>query len=342
MAPPCQRLIARITTLEPDGAPRDMPPPPHSALAAQRATRPAFVPAAPRAGVGPPPDATVGRELLAPRLLAPPSPPMRRWGRRLAPLIVSPSPWARLSRYLLVTPLGHVTHACVPFQLYLYAIFHRSRVTRTVHRVGMPLINAAVLAWLVALFPALGAAATLAYVVDGLARARHPLIAPARGPFLASTVAIASGAAAWGAAGAHGAWWVFLVAAACEAISHGAEPAAPPRTNGSADWIPMRRWFLPRPPASRPRALAFALASSTLSFFSGVCNELWGAWRLWPYALALPRIEAGAGGPTGARFREVLSEALASGNPAIDAMGVGGARLADASYPATEATSLRA
>ncbi|MFT7623652.1 MAG: hypothetical protein ACI9WU_002835 [Myxococcota bacterium] len=262
-----------------------------------------------------------------PRFLVPPTPEMCRWAQRLRPLY-GPHPAAKAIRFLLVTPLAHVCNRSFEYQVFQYATFHQSRVARVIHIVCMPLIACSALALLWQLSWGLGAVVSLALPAwYGWQAHSNGLSTLA---LINTAVGVGLGVSAWAWAGASGGadpLICCLALAGLEAISHGAEPAAPPRTNGSDDWIPMRAWAWGSESKGRPARLGAAFVRSFVSFFSGTANEVWGSWRLLPIVVARAAFALGLHAEWAGRLQRHIDVAVASGNPALEAIGIGGARI---------------
>lgn len=271
------------------------------------------------------------------RLLDEPTAEMRFWARALGDVLDARDdrhPVARIVATALVTPLAHLSNLSLDFQLYLYRIFHRSRAARLTHSLLMPAIVIAMLATASRLHPAAGwiLAAALAtfYVLQAVVN-EAMLLAPV---MVALTAALASVASAWAshAGGATPLWsepalWLVGLSMV-QTSSHAAEADVPPRASGSRDWVPIRDYFLAPARGERPvRGLALRLLRSAFVYVAGVFNELTSSWRLLPVDVMRGLFTLGYQPERQAKLDALTDSAIASGNPAIDVIGIGGARL---------------
>jgi hypothetical protein len=275
------------------------------------------------------------------------------WLRR-APALFGPPPdtRSRLVRWwaiATVTPGTNVTGLNLRYQSYLDAVFHRTRLARVGHAICMPLIVTALLAALCPLRwgpPVLGpvpvngsmpAAVVLAVwwvwwaVTErdtGWAAANVALAALLCG---AANVAYqvrphASGGAALLVAPLG---WV-LFGSLVQAGSHVLEPL-PPRVSRSPYWVPVREYLLGAAPSTGVRSRnpgrtvllrAGHLAAQVLF---GTVDELVASPRLLPVLLLRLLWLAGHDPAARASCAAQAARAIASGNPALDYIGTGGA-----------------
>jgi hypothetical protein len=254
--------------------------------------------------------------MLPPAVLEEPTPEMRRWARVLAPLL---RPGSILGA-ALVTPIAHMAHTSFSFQVYLYALFHRSRLSRVGHWVCMPAILLVALALLGTLWMPLlvggGVALTAWYVLLGRSQGLWWL----GGVSAALAVGLSAGAAWVVVAAAPSAWVLLALLGALgwlQTLSHAAEPDVPPRVSGTGQWQPLGPWLRHAPLRHGVRAIAMSGA--------GLINELWASWRLLPVIVLHALWSVGYAPALLDAHRAVVREALRHGNPAIDFVGDGGA-----------------
>lgn len=253
--------------------------------------------------------------------IAEPTGEMKRWAARIRWLL---RPHSALG-IALVTPLAHVANNSLDFQTYLYAIFHRSAVARLVHAFLVPATLTALLA-LVASFSVPLAVLSVTALVFWYIR----LAATHRMYLLAAIAALTTtllffGALAWAngeSSLATPGWWLLGLGFALT-LSHGAERDVPPRVSGTAHWVPIGEYFR-RDPVAR-------LFRSALMLVAGTANEMWASWRLWPVVILDALWSLGYQPQRRAAMIELVKAACVDNDPAIDAIGTGGASLGD--YP---------
>ena len=244
---------------------------------------------------------------------------------------------ARLLGLVVVAPFTQLTFLNWDLQAFLFEVFHRSRVARAGHFVFMAAVNFFAMAGLACSGP--GASAAYAVVL----LAWYALVARSvrMGAWWAVMVLVVAGlkrgADAFGAAFAlaspergfwsptplaYNPWLWMIVSAALVAASHAAEAKQPPRVVDADTWRSLPEYF--REAGRSPRALAARVARMLLLFVTGTVNELWASPRLLPYNVLMAMFWAGYRPDASERLRGYVERALASGNPAIDFVGVGG------------------
>ena len=287
---------------------------------------------------------------LPTELFAPPS-AEHVWLLRHAPALVAPQPgqdtlWGRFARMVMVAPMTQCTLLSFDLQVFLYGVFH----TTLVARIGHFVFQAAVTFWLLVAvshwsLPALGqlgngavvggtvlllwyAAMALQYrlwlwvalmvpVVAGLVWAAVSLgqsgaaLMPAQLPWLAA-LPLGTQALLWAVA-----------SAAVVALSHAPEPKIPPRTVEGDAWLSIADYVFKPGPFASHRALR-AIRVGLYSVW-GTLDELWASPRLVPYGVLLLLFAGGYLPDVADRHRQWLTAAWASGNPALDYVGIGGA-----------------
>jgi hypothetical protein len=121
---------------------------------------------------------------------------------------------------------------------------------------------------------------------------------------------------------------VMLVSAAVQAWSHLPEPMLPPRINGDRRWIPLRTFLLGTPEQPlRLATIARRLAVVTFASAAGTVDEFIATPRLLPLHVLELMWMAGYRPEQRARWKAMSAAAVASGNPALDYVGIGGATL---------------
>jgi hypothetical protein len=266
------------------------------------------------------------------------------WLRHLPALFgVHPVASGRLARWwaiATVTPATNVTVLNLRYQAYLNLVFHRTRLARVGHAICMPVIVAAMLAVLCPLRLGSGPAlpgltlpvnASLVGAV-GLATWWAAWAVKERDAVWA-TCGVASAAALYGLAnvayharpGAGGFAALIVLASLLQAGSHILEPL-PPRVSRSLHWVPVREYVLgpPRAPHGARQVLRRCghLAAQTVY---GTVDELVASPRLLPVLLLDWLWRAGHRPQQSASYRGLAAGAIASGNPALDYIGTGGA-----------------
>lgn len=242
---------------------------------------------------------------------------MRHWADRLAGM-------RRVGSLLgvgLVTPIAHLANRSLPFQTYLYAIFHRTAVARVGHAILMPAILVAAFASLASLSVPLAvtAAVLLACWYGWLALAhRLPLLAVVMVPLTAALCALGILWVTPAPSVVPGAPWLWVVLLGLvQTLTHAAEPDVPPRVNGTNHWMSQRAFFARAPIRNGVRAVLMVVA--------GTANELWASWRLLPVLVLDALWRVGCYPNERAQMRDWVHQAVADGDPAIDFIGQGGA-----------------
>lgn len=283
-------------------------------------------------------------------LFAPPS-TEHRWLLRHAGWLVAPADgkghaMARLLRMAMVAPMTQMTFLSFDLQVFLYGVFHTSKVARVGHFVFQAAVTfwmlvaacgvgtqgpgptwfapngATVLAGVLILWYAAMARqhrlwlwwAAMVPVVLALLLGANRLYSHAYDPLQATF---------WQPLPlAVNPWLWMLGCALVVAMSHAPEPKLPPRTVEGPEWLTMPEYLLHRKelPSSRPmRFLRVGLFP-----FWGMLDELWASPRLLPYGFLLLLFKAGYRPQLWAQHSAWIDKAWASGNPALDYVGVGG------------------
>ena len=251
---------------------------------------------------------------------------------RWAPAVFSPreglgSLPARALRSLLIAPFTQLTFVSFDLQMFLFDVLHTSTAARVGHAVGMAGVTLFAMALAAhALGPwggALVAAVLLAWY-GAVARA-----AGLRGWWAAMVPVV--GALWAGAAWVSGAWSGsgllagLLASGWVVAGSHIPEPLYPARAGDPHRWMTLREFVL-GPPSARLgwRAASLRAARVAADPLIGLCNELWASPRLLPYNVLRLMLAAGYAPELKRVLDDRAARALASGNPALDYVGIGG------------------
>ncbi len=251
--------------------------------------------------------------------------------------------WSGRLRDLVIAPYTQLTFVSFDLQMFLFDVLHLSPIARASHLVGFFGTNLAVttlLSW--HLGPSAGSAyvALLAAWYAAVASSvRLPGWALAMGPFLA---AFAFGGHAFAAhlTSPIAAWGLLVASGTVSAFGHIAEPTMPPRTALPMSWVSVPDYVrgvegaCPRT-ASRVVRVLRVLWNVPL----GILNELWAAPRLMPYTVLRAMMARGYATDLKAELDDRRDRAWASGNPALDYVGVGGGAVLrlEGSAPRSEA-----
>lgn len=252
---------------------------------------------------------------------------VRHFGAWFAPSPAEERGFARWFGRFFVVPSTNVTNFSLQYQSYLNDIFHLTRVARVTHFVCMPLITGL---FLVALRPLhvglvrgdmLGAVVLAAWWFTWGLRERLVLW----GVVAAAWAGAIFAGAQWFASTQASPWLPLAVLAFLQAASHGPEPKLPPRVTGSPRWMSFREYLRaedggPLP----PRTIALRLLSIVETAVYGTIDEAIASPRLAPIQLLEILWLLGYAKETRAAWKSLSARAAASGQPAIDFIGVGG------------------
>ena len=109
------------------------------------------------------------------------------------------------------------------------------------------------------------------------------------------------------------------------ALSHLPEPLLPPRVNETRQWLSLSEYVLGPPGARHPRGRQVVRAlRAVLQSVWGTLDEWWASPRLMPYGFLFLMFRAGYQPARKAALDEHVRRAVASGNPALDYVGIGG------------------
>jgi hypothetical protein len=306
-------------------------------------------------------------------VFAPPSSEARWLARHLSWLVApeggSPKWYTRLLGVSVVAPFTQFTVLSFDLQAFLFSVFHTRVWARLGHGLFMPMVNFFVMVALAQLRvgphptehgwsgPSLNgatlyAALLLAWYLAVASSARLYLWWAATVPL---TLALAFGADAYYChtftlETAARSWyaptptlfnpWLWMtVSSFIIAASHAPEPKLPPRVGDPWRWMSLPESILGTRAQPNPPLLRLARASKVaLQLVTGTLNEWWASPRLMPYNLLMLMFAAGYRPDVGEQAKTFAARALASGNPAIDYIGIGGGSFLrpDALTPAVE------
>jgi hypothetical protein len=263
---------------------------------------------------------------------------------RHAAWLVSPSelPGSLLGRFLrmvLVAPFTQLTLFSFDLQAFLFGVFHTTFWARAGHLVFMCAVNFFMLVALgrIELSQDLDAG-----LVFGAALALwHVSVALSVGLILwavcAAALVLALGlvahACVTASAGlphalAEHAWFGLGLSAFLVALSHAAEPRLPPRAVAGPRWLAISEYVLG--PANARHVPSDRLVNAVrvaLFVLWGTLNEWVAAMRLMPYNFLWLMFSLGYAKPLRDRVLGHVQRALASENPALDYVGIGGATM---------------
>ncbi|MFO0609561.1 MAG: hypothetical protein U0324_40735 [Polyangiales bacterium] len=232
----------------------------------------------------------------------------------------------RALRHALVAPFTQLTLVSFDLQMFLFDVFHTSVGARVGHFVGMAGVN--LFAMAIAARAAGSPWGGVAYAAVLLAW--YAAVAHSRRLWLwwAATVplvgALLAGAAWLSARDGRTLALGFAASGAVISFSHLFEPRLPPRVGDPFRWTTPRTYVL-GPLGERGAAATAARALFLGSYVVlGWLNELWAAPRLLPYNLLRLLMAAGYAPALRAVLDERARRAWASGNPALDYVGIGG------------------
>ncbi|HEY0706703.1 MAG TPA: hypothetical protein VGG33_07900 [Polyangia bacterium] len=300
------------------------------------------------------PTASAESRGVGPReMYAPPSREQLFWARRLAWLLAPsgrPSALARAWGVMAVAPFAHITFLSVPYQAYLYDVFHLTKNARFWHQLCMPLNNLMIMVALGSLTVAgVNAASLYAVLLLGwyLAQAIVSRLVLWGLVMIPLVGALYLGAGVFREATATAGWlespflWMALLSFA-QAFSHITEPRLPPRVTGGPHWKTVREFLAGEPPAVGQPAggQLIRLVRLAAQVVWGTVAEFWASPRLFPYGVLVQMRRLGYGRTSLDPLSEMVRRAVASGQPAVDYIGSGGgAFLPVPAAPATVGSS---
>jgi hypothetical protein len=120
--------------------------------------------------------------------------------------------------------------------------------------------------------------------------------------------------------------WLYMgLSAALIALSHAPEPKLPPRAVEGVEWRGVSEYILgPAGRPTTPRERVSRGLRTAMFLVWGALDEWWAAPRLLPYNVLMAMFSLGYAPETRRRLAARVERALASGNPALDYVGIGG------------------
>jgi hypothetical protein len=264
---------------------------------------------------------------------------LRHAGWLVSPGALPGSTLGRFLRMVLVAPFTQLTFFSFDLQAFQFGVFHTTVWSRAGHLLFMSGVNFFMLLGLgqVELGGGLDAGMLYALVLAlwhlsvalgvGLRAWGLCAVGAVIGLELAARACLASDAGPLQALSRH----AFAGAALCAfliAVSHAPEPRLPPRAVAGPRWLGMGEYVLG--PAGARHAPRIRLANGVrvgLYVMWGTLDEWWAAMRLMPYNFLWLMFRAGYARPVQDRVLGHVRSALASGNPALDYVGIGGATM---------------
>lgn len=237
-------------------------------------------------------------------------------------------------RNAIVSPFTQLTFHSFDLQAYLFEILHETWFGRFGHLVGMFLMNvgvAGVLSQISAAWPVdLGLVYAIALGIWYVRVARDVAlwgwaagsVVALVGLYALSSVLVAHAAAA--------PWWqspamLVFASTALVALSHLADPYLPPRAGDPLRWVTKTEFLLGTPgDRPSPATVVGRLGRLASLFAIGWLNEFWASPRLLPYNVLFAMFAFGYRPDVRATLKARAEQAWASGNPALDWVGVGG------------------
>ena len=266
-------------------------------------------------------------------MLVPPSRGHLFWLRR-APALFAPARGtgrglARWWAIATVVPGTNVTGLNLAYQSYLNHVFHRTWLARAGHAACMPVIVTTLLALLYPVHATLpGALALAAWWAYWAVKERDPVWGGCAVGLAAALYPLAQALGRLGAAVPSPLaqpWAWLLLAGAMQAGSHILEPL-PPRVTRSVHWVPPAEYLLgPAGHRNRPGTAARRAGQLTAQAVFGTVDEIVASPRLLPVLLLELLWLSGHDPARRAALRALSARAIASGNPALDYIGTGGA-----------------
>lgn len=250
-----------------------------------------------------------------------------------------PGPLTRALNHVLVVPLAHVTFLNLDYQIYLNQLFHTSAGAWLGHLICIP-INVGLLFYALAIHTG-GAYFNAGLVLLALLATWYVAMARTLSSSLWGGVVLALLGALWAGANAgadralaHAAegalpWYLsplalIVIVSTLQAGSHLFEEHVPPRANFEDHWVPVREFIWDDPDTTSLGHRLLRLAWTPVGLLWGALDEWWASAKLMPmYTLEL-LWALGYRTEQRDRFRAQTLEALASGDPSLDFVGVGG------------------
>jgi len=253
---------------------------------------------------------------------------LARFPRLLAPSEGFGSTWSRWVRSFVVAPFTQFTIRSFDLQMFLFDVLHMSFIARAGHLVGMTAVNL--------------------FVMGALTQLGGPWLAAVYATFLLAWYrAVAREADLWGW------WWVMLgivgalwlaglglgsldwptwryglgvfISGCAITFPHAAEAKLPPRAGDPHRWLSAYEYVFgteASPTGWRERLRNGARIAAYP--WIGLVNEVWASPRLMPYCYLRVMLAFGYAPQLKRKLDGHRDRAWASGNPAIDYVGIGG------------------
>lgn len=252
----------------------------------------------------------------------PPSEEARRLIRWFPSLVcATDGPW-RVVRNVVVAPFSQLTFVSFDLQHFLFKGMHATWSTRISHGLGMFLVVAFGLRGLS--LATEGLAVDGGLILAGILVAWYQIVArsaglPAWGLVAAAQVGLARLLAS--AIPLDRPWVWMFISAMWISYSHASEELYPPRAGDDLNWYPVEeyaqadgtRW-------GQVKQVSWMIFMAQ----TGILSEWWASWRLMPYNLLELMFALGYAPDRRAELHERVERAWATGQPALDFVGVGG------------------
>ena len=266
-----------------------------------------------------------------------------RFWRSLLPSLFAPGdtpgPVARALNHVAVVPIAHVTFLNLDYQIYLNHLMHTSAGAWIGHLICIP-INVGLLFYALAIHTG-GAWINAGLLLLALLATWYVAMARRLDNALWGAVVLALLGGLWVGANAgassalalarggelpwqHSPIVLIAIVSSLQAYSHLFEDNVPPRANFEEGWLPVRAFLWGEASELSLARRVLRLAWTPLGGLWGTLDEWWASAKLMPvYVLELMWM-LGYRTEQRARHRALALEALESGDPALDFVGVGG------------------
>lgn len=252
---------------------------------------------------------------------------------------------SQLLRMILVSPFSQLSLFSFDLQSYTFEIFHQTKLARITHFFCMLLVNLFVITGLSQLTffgnaPSLLLNAGLIYA--SILGFWYLIIAASQRLWLWGLVMLltATGLGLFGIYigqvlllsyplewfsfyALYNPWCWAVFCAFLMTLSHIPEPKLAPRVTPNNEWIAVQDFVLNKEKKEKTHIIQRLLR---LSFFPiwGTINEFWASPKLMPYTFLATMTNLGYAPKTYAKIQSHVNQALESGNPALDYVGIGG------------------
>lgn len=274
---------------------------------------------------------------------------LKNFGWLVSPTDERGSLLSRLIRSAMVAPFTQMTFFSFDLQAFLFQIFHQTKVSRFGHFTFMIAVNFFLMVGLNGVYTTtlevggstlhIGAgtayAALLAawYIAMAVITKMHawmlvsiPVVVGlyAASQVYATTFFVDGGTWLQPTDLLANPWLLMWASAFLIALSHAPEPKLPPRAGDEMEWKSVPDFVLGQGQRNNPLRMLVNGIRTGLFLVWGTLDEWWASPRLMPYNFLMLMFEAGYKPDTYAELKRRADTALASGNPAIDYVGVGG------------------